>query len=290
MDSLPIRPSDASNRQYVSTDEINDLHTPVYKNLELFAAEGKDPNHRIVEVFGSSIAITNAGFTVISHGSTYETPIAAQALEFVSDNIGDALNGVGAHEITIKGLNENWERQTVVISTHATDGTQAVPIPSTWLRVFEASVTKSGAYATLATRSHLGTINIRYAGGGSIWASILFSDIAHGKTQIGAYTIPKGETGYLDSINVHTETNKDKAVNVFAFKREGANIITPPYSAMKAFTEIIGVDGSVRVEKKTWQSGFPAYTDLGFLALKTTAGTANCSIDTQLLLVKDDLT
>jgi hypothetical protein len=121
-----------------------------------------------------------------------------------------------------------------------------------------------------------------------VWATIINIDIPHGQTQIGAYTVPKGETAYIGEVTVHTETNKP--INIFGFRRDGANIITPPFTSMRAFTELIGIEGSEQVAKKAWQGPFLEYTDFGYLGKKTVAGTASASIDFEILLIKNDPT
>jgi hypothetical protein len=285
-DNIGVRPNTSGASVQVVTDELNGIHYPVYKDVGLNAAEEKDKNYRVVNKFGSSLAITELGFTVISHGEAYQVPTVAQSLEFVSDSAADALSGAGMWELTIEGLDSLWARQTVSVASHATDGTIVVAIPGIWLRVFRAKVSLSGTYATLIAPSHVGNITIRGAGAGAVWAKIINTDIPHGQTQIGAYTVPAGETAYIGEVTAHTESNKP--VNVFGFKREGANIITPPYSSMRAFTEIIGIEGSEPVSKKTWVGPFPEYTDFGYLAKRANVGTASCSIDFEILLVKNE--
>ena len=287
LDNVPIEPSEHHNKVDIAVDNINGLLYPVYKDIGLVAAEGKDSNHRIVNKFGSSLIVDDSGFSVISQSGTYQVPTSAQSLEFVSDNVGDALNGIGLWEITIEGLGANWELQTKVMAAHVTDGTIAVAIDGTWLRIFRAHISASGAYATLTTPSHIGNITIRSAGAGVVWAKIINTDISHGQTQIGAYTVPAGETAYIGETVVHTESNK--SINVFGFKREGANIVTPPFNTMRIFTKIINIEGSQPVSKKSWQGPFPAYTDIGYLAKRASAGIASASIDFEILLVKDSI-
>jgi hypothetical protein len=258
------------------------------KDFLLEVKKGNIDGHRIVDKFGSSLNVTNTGFTVISHGDVYQVPTTAQSLEFISDNAGDALNGAGMHELTIEGLDANWDLQTVSVAAHATDGTIAVAITGTWLRVFRAYVTKSGSYATLAVPSHLGNIDIQNSGAGVLWASIINTDIPHGQTQIAAYTVPAGEVAYLGETNISTEVLK--AVNVFGFRRPNSNDITTPFDgAMRSFTEVIGVEGGQSYASKTWKGPFDQYTDLGYLGKSTGAGTNSASIDFEILLIDRDL-
>jgi len=254
------------------------------KDFLLEVKKGLIDGHSVVDKFGSSIAVTNTAFTVIAHGEVYQVPTTAQSLEFVSDDTQDALDDVGMHELTIEGLDANWDLQTVSVAAHATDGLTAVPITGTWLRVFRAYVSKSGSYATLTTPSHVGNITVRNSGAGVTWAKIINTGIPHGQTQIGAYTVPRGKVAYLGETNVSTESNK--AVNVFGFRRPNANDITTTFDGtMRAFTEIIGIEGGQSYQSKTWKGAFDQYTDLGYLAQKTAAGTASASVDFEILLI-----
>jgi hypothetical protein len=246
--------------------------------------KGLVDGHRIVDKFGSSIAVTDASFVPIAHGEVYQVPTTAQSLEFVSDDTQDALDDVGMHELTIEGLDANWALQTVSMPAHATDGLTAVAITGTWLRVFRAYVSKSGAYATLTTPSHVGTITIRNSGAGVTWATIINTGIPHGQTQIAAYTVPAGEVAYLGETNISTETNK--AIDVFGFRRGDANDITTSYDGtMRSFTEVIGLEGGQSYSSKTWKGPFDQYSDMGYLAKRTAAGTASVSIDFEILLI-----
>lgn len=258
------------------------------EDLLLEVKKGNVAGHSIVDKFGSSVAITDAGFTVIAHGEVYQVPTTAQSLEFVSSDVGDALNGSGMFELTVHGLDANWNLQTIAVAAHATDGTIPVAITGTWLRVFRAYVSKSGTYASLTAPSHIGNISISNSGAGVLWAKIISNGIPHGQTQIAAFTIPKGKVGYLGETNISTETNK--AVNVFGFRRSNANDVTTPFDGvMRSFTEIVGVEGGQSYASKTWKGAFDQYTDLGYLAQRTSAGTASVSIDFEILLVDRDL-
>ncbi len=258
------------------------------KDFLLEVKKGNITGHSIIDKFGSSITVTNAGFTVIAHGELYQVPTTAQSIEFVSDNVGDALNGAGMFECTIHGLDANWGLQTEHVAAHATDGTIAVAIPGTWLRVFRAHISKSGTYASLTAPSHLGNINIQNAGAGVLWARIINTGIPHGQTQIGAFTVPEGKVAYLGETNISTETNK--AVDVFGFNRDNANDVTTPFDGtMRSFTEIIGIEGGQSYASKTWKGPFDRYTDLGYLAKRTSAGTASVSIDFEILLIDREL-
>ena len=287
-DQIQPPPSTTTEFKPIWIKWLFDLYKYVLANVTtdflLEVKKGNIEGHRIVDKFGSSIAVTDGGFTVVAHGEVYQVPTTAQSLEFVSDDAGDALNGVGMFELMIHGIDANWALQTESVAAHATDGTIAVAIPGTWLRVFRAHISKSGTYASLTAPSHLGNIDIQNAGAGVLWAKIINTGIPHGQTQIAAFTVPEGQVGYLGETNISTETNK--AIDVFGFKRDNANDITTPFDgAMRSFTEVIGLEGGQSYASKTWKGPFDQYTDLGYLAKRTQAGTASVSIDFEILLI-----
>lgn len=253
------------------------------QNFLLDVVTGIVPGHKIISKFGSNDNITEAAFTVVSHGGLYQTPITAQQLEVVSSDIGDALNGAGMRAITIEGLDANFELQTTTVSTHATDGTIAVAVPGTWVRVFRAYVSASGTYATQTSGSHIGIITIRNSSAGVTWAIIGNEGFPHGQTQISAYTVAKNKTAYIDGISINVETSKP--VNIFGFLRENANVVTAPYSAMRAFTELVGLESPINKSKKSWYGPFPECTDVGFLAKRLSTGIAGVTVDFEIMLI-----
>jgi len=126
---------------------------------------------KVVKKFGANASI-GTGLTPVCSAGVYPTPTSAVSLEFVSSSASDALNSTGAHEITVVGIAPDWTEQTVSTAAHATDGTTAVAITGTWLRIFRAYVSKSGVYASSSAASHVGTITVRVAGGGATYARL----------------------------------------------------------------------------------------------------------------------
>ena len=239
--------------------------------------------HSLVHKFGSSDNIGTA-LTVVCTGEVYPTPTSAVSLEFVGDAT-DALNQAGMHEITIQGLDANWLHQEEVVAAHATNGATAVAIPGTWLRVYRAWVSKSGSYASLGVPSHIAKITVRVAGGGASWLAIPIVDTGFGAAQslTGAYTIPKGKTGYL--LSHHVWIDSGKTVDIIFFKRPCADDVSSSYAgAMRVVTQAVGIDSSdIHFDPVSPGGGMVGPCDVGFLAKG--ASTPTVAVDFELLLV-----
>lgn len=242
-------------------------------------AKGNVPGHSIVHKFGHS----DVGTTLqpITFSGVYKTPTTAVALEFVSDDVNDTAAGTGAREITITGIGVNYDEITQVI---ATNGTTAVAIPISLLRLYEWYVSASGTYATQSAGSHVGTLIIRVASAGATWSAI--DDIAfpHGRSEIGVYTIPDGYRGYIIHQDIDVDSNKSAEITIF--KREGIDIITAPFTPMTVVSDYVGVSGHRPGFLKIPMNSFPARTDIGFMG-RIASGTADITVHFGILLIED---
>ncbi len=256
------------------------------KDFLIEVRKGNIEGHSIVHKFGHSDNITQGAWAIIAQSEVYKMPTSAVSLELVSGEAADNQAGVGARSLIVEGLDANYEYQTVVALTHATDGTNAVAISGTWTRVFRAYVLASGAYASVGTYSHVGALTIRTASAGATWVSIpLNLTLAIGQSLIGAYSVPVGKTAYLG--NIFNETETGKPVTIIGFLRQNIDIVTAPFSAMRTFSLFPGLDNGIEDIMKTWRDNLPEKTDIGFYARSTGATTQQVSIDFEILLVDD---
>ncbi len=256
------------------------------KDFLMEVRKGNIEGHSIIHKFGHSDNITQNAWSIIAEGEVYQTPTSAISLELVSGDAADNQAGVGARSLIVEGLDANYEYQTVVALTHATDGTNAVAISGTWTRVFRAYVLTSGAYATVTVYSHVGALTIRTASAGATWVSIpLNQGFAIGQSLIGAYSVPSGITAYLGNIFLETETGKP--VTIIGFLRQNIDIVTAPFSTLRTFSVFPGLDNGIDDAMNTWRDNLPGKTDVGFFARSTGATTEAVSIDFELLLVDD---
>ncbi|MCK4706802.1 MAG: hypothetical protein KAT90_15100, partial [Gammaproteobacteria bacterium] len=118
----------------------------------LDVARGLVPGHSLVHKFGAG-QVPNGTFAAITYTGIYPTPTTAQSLEFVSDDAQDGVGGTGAREVTICGIDANWERITQTIPTN---GIAAVAIPINFIRLCRWWVSSSGTYAATGSASQAG--------------------------------------------------------------------------------------------------------------------------------------
>lgn len=256
-------------------------HIPDLPYLEI--AKGRVPGHSIVHKFGAG-ALDNS-IKPISNDNTYPTPTAAVNLEFLSSSATDNASGIGAREITIDGIDENWNE---VIQTLVTNGTTPVALSTPLLRLFRWFVSSSGTYATELVGSHQGTLTIRVASAGAVWSTIGMTPWSVGQSQIGIYTIPIGKTAFMISKNIFVDSVK--AADVYFFQRKFADDVTVPFSGtMRLFQREIGVSGGYNLTSMAPKGPFVGPCDIGFMGV-VAAGTADVSVEFELLLIENQYT
>lgn len=243
----------------------------------------------VVHKFGRNEAV-GTSWEPVSFGGVYPCPTAAVSLEFVSAAAGDALNGVGMHELTVIGLNASWAEQTVTTAAHATDGTTAVAISGTWLRVYRAYVSQSGTYGNPGANSHVGDITIRVASAGATYATIdeangSDTDLARGQTEIGFYTVPTAKTAYISSWALTVEPGQTTQPTVALMQRPNADDVSSSFTgAWRTVWNAVAIDVPVAIRPATPIGPFVGPCDIGFIALGgATAATVECDFEILLL-------
>ena len=244
-------------------------------------AKGNVPNHSIVNKFGANDAV-GTSFVPISGGGVFATPSTITALEVLSsDNTNDIPAGTGARSVYIEGLGAGW---VMVGETLALNGTTAVPTVNSYFRITRMYVVTSGAYASTAGASHNSTLTLRVAGAGASWAIIApEGGFGLGQTEIGIYSVPDGSICYL--ISTHIDVEGAKVVDVLLYRREDADTVSAPYSAMKVLNVKRNVEGEHGV------NGSPLATiigpaDIGYMG-KISSGTAKVEVEFKLLCISN---
>ena len=264
------RASDGADVQDVYLDNLRDFFTEV--------SEGNITGYSLIHKFGASASI---GTTLlpVALANTYQTPTTATSLEFVSNSANDTASGTGARQITVIGIGADW---TEVSQTVTTNGTTAVALATPLLRLYRWYVSQSGTYATQSASSHVGTLTIRVAGGGTTWSQIPVTPFPMGQSQIGVYTIPLGKTAFLLSLDAYVSSSK--AVDVLVFQRPNANDITAPYTgAIRLVSQWAQVTGHLPVKYRSPRGPFVGPCDIGFMA-KTSVGTGSATVEFELIL------
>lgn len=245
-----------------------------------YVSTGKDPKAFIVFKFGTSENITT-NFTPVCADLVYMTPTTAEALEILSDNADDTVEGSGARVVTVEGIGDDFG----LLSEDVTmNGTTAVALSNQFRRVFRIVVKESGTYANQTTGSHAGTITVRGAGAGSTWGTInLKNGFPLGASLIGAYTVPAGYTAHIIHEEVFVDSNKN--VDLIFFRRENINDVTTPYSPMKATRVHLAKSADHTSASRTLGQAIPSMTDIGYMARGSSSPIVTLSFN--ILLIKE---
>ena len=280
-----FRSPSAPMNQRVGLDSDANMVRPTWTWMDI--ARGLQGGVSTILKFGRNSAV-GTSFVPVCLGGTYNTPqsTGATALRIkAGGDANDTAAGTGARVVEIEGLDENF---VFVEETITTNGTLAsAPTTTTFTRVFRAYVVESGTYASQSAASHAGQITIENAAGTEDWLYIDNSNFAKGQSEIGAYTIPAGKTGYVKLRDVSIDSGK--TVDIIFFQRGNADETAAPYTAMRAQSVVAGVAcGSIEsfglVEVPFGPYAGP--TDIGFMA-KVTSGTASVSVEFEIILVDE---
>ena len=201
-DAQAFRAQDTTNFEVVMiADEDGNPINSFGAASNIPIAGGQIAGYNYVHKFGANTDLANGSYEAIWDGnSAYPWATLDTAATTLTTN-ADVLNN-GA-EVTIQGLNENWELTTEVLTL---DGT-AQTTQTLWKRVFRAFCSGSQALGADFTLSKGAVV-------------VLKIQIAHQQTLMSVYTIPAGKSGYLFNLNVSTLKNEEITVRV-SFRQEG---------------------------------------------------------------------
>jgi hypothetical protein len=253
----------------------------LYPDFWMEVSRGTVPKYDVVHKFGRNPSVGTT-FEPITTLGTYWTPTAdnATTVRVKAGNANDAPGGTGARAVTITGIDANGDRITEEL---ATGGASAGPNSTqSFMRVDRLWVSESGTYATNTEESHAGDIVIENSAGTVDIAAISATGWARGQSQIGVYTIPAGQTGYIK--NAFISVDSTKTVDISLYKREGVTTTTAPFDAIRLLTEQNGVTGISQFSPSSPVNGLVGPCDIGFMA-KTSAGTASVTADFEIVLV-----
>lgn len=203
---------------------------------------GKVKGARIIHKFGQSDV--NSSFRPITDDNVYQTPTEAVSLK-INGAGADGPTGYGARVVVVEGLDGDFNFQSEEVTMAAST---FVTLANQYTRVFRMYVKESGIYSNILNpSSHGGAIQLRAVVGNTLWASIRnYEGIGLGASLIGGFTVPKGHTAHIIRSNFSIEDTRPLDLTYMA--RENADIVTEPYSALKAlglFRTTTSVDDTV---------------------------------------------
>jgi len=266
-------------------DYVYNSHRDYYKRVSDFGVDivkGEVPGHTVIHKFGRNSAVSSS-FVPICESGFFRTPTTNTALEVVSTDADDNASGAGARTIYYEGLQVQSGSLVVVSDVVELDGTTAVALPDSLIRLYRWYVASSGVYASQSVASHQGDISIQESGAGNVWSKIAINTFGRGQSQIGAYTVPTGYIAFMTDITSSVES--DKEAEILLFQRNGVLNTTAPYNPIRLVTEISSAKG---VQSINFSSPlkFEEETDMIFFA-KQKKGDSPATIDFTLYLVQN---
>jgi len=185
-------------------------------NYQLKVSQGEIEGKKTLYKFGYNGDVDQTEVTVRTDPAAIEFPDTSFTAYIKSSDPSDTINGTGAKKVVVSGLDQNYDEKSITVEL---DGTTNVKIgdDSSWIRIFRAFVSESGS-----SGSTVGTLTIGNSGETSVYAKI---EPGEDQTLIGAYTVPKGYTLYLDDITFTaalSQANKKIIVKV-QIKNFGTN-------------------------------------------------------------------
>ena len=230
----------------------------VQEPYELQVAKGQVVGAITVNKFGSNPDVGTTEETIWTNGGNITWPAAAFTAYIVSSDAADASAGTGARTVTVSGLDADYKVKTASVTLN---GTSAVAISGTWLRINRAFVTSSGTGGGAA-----GNITIQDVG-----ATVVYANLSAGnQTQMAVYTVPAGHTLYLDQITftAAVSTGSNSAVVKLDTRDFGSNTFRTRYIADLQSGELIN--------SLQYPIALPEKTDIEARAVMS-AGTASIS-------------
>lgn len=260
-----------------------------YGNLDWLTEikRGNVDGHRLVHKFGKNDAIATTP-TAVAVGGVYPMPVANASLELVSDDVNDTAAGSGARKVIVQGLALTGGVFVAQEETVTTNGTTAVALANSFIRVFRAWISESGTYAALGAASSPGTITIRATGGGATWLQIAeyVTGSSAGQSQTAFYTTPSATTSVLYAPLFTIENNK--AVTAWLFNRPNADDVATPFTGAWRMVQEWRAQQDIPGNMFTSMMPIAAFSgavDIGFLAA---VGVGTAAVSAEFWLVEID--
>ena len=280
-----FRQPNAPLNQPLGLDSDAILVRPTFSWLDV--SRGLVSGMSVVKKFGRNPSI-GTSFSPVCQGGIYRTPQVSAATTLrikAGGNTNDTAEGLGAREITLEGLDENFDLVSESIATNGSSASTATT--ATFTRLFRAYVSSVGTYASATAGSHYADIVIENSAGTEDWATIS-DDIGFpiAQSEIGSYSVPRNYTAYvfLDDFIIDTSKTSD----LIFFHRGGINETAAPYTSMRAKAVFAGIGQEVvTLQGKTIPFGpFTGPCDIGFMA-KVNTSTASVTCEFEIFLVQE---
>jgi hypothetical protein len=238
--------------------------------------KGEIPRHSMVHKFGRNDAIPNGSWEFINLLGNTSWPLSEPTTIriAVSGDPWDVVDGSGAREITVQGIDDSFNEVSETLDTSGA-GISANSETLFW-RVHRAWVSNVGVYGA----ANQADIDIEDSAGVS---DLIRIGSGEGQSQFCAWTVPINKTAYFLGLHAHVDTNKTADIRVFSrenIDNTGANIAS---KRLKLYFD--GVQGNMDYSPDGPDFVLPAKSDVWVEAYGDGQG-SEVSCDFELLVVE----
>lgn len=287
-DNVPITPGSGANiaadeilgvkyprsKMVLGADGVNDgdvsIDNPVPMVDHVAIRRGVVSKFSCEHKFGANPTVGNSPEFIWTLGGSYTFLSTASTLRVAAGgNANDDSAGNGARQITILGLDSNFNEITETVSLNGTSASD--PTVNSFIRVNRVFVSQMGT----SHSGNVGAITVESTAG-----SVAVAHIAtqKGQTEQMIYTVPAGKTAYIIQTNVYVSSNQD--ASVVLYRKDNADETAAPYSARRVVLSFSEVSGQATQPEPTTLGPFNEKTDIWMTgeASTTAAITANADI------------
>ena len=245
-------------------------------------AKGSLDNYKYVNKFGRAIGFGTSIVDINDQATpgVYTWLQAEDTVNVVSSAASDAAGGAGARTIIVQGLDGDFDEVEEEITL---DGANPVTSTQKFIRVHRAYIGDTGSYAKTNAGTQTGNITVTDTTSGGV--QIYLNGVLRvGQSFVARYTIPRNWTGYLFDANATARSLK--ATSFFLWRREGADVVSAPYTPKRAIDARTGIVSQIFA---TWEIPIklPEKTDIWMSAQGDAAG-SDATGGFTILLVRNE--
>ena len=225
--------------------------------FELQVARGQISYHKTNFKFGFNSDIDDALETVWAQGGLYTYLSTASTLYISSSSTADTAAGTGARNVTVSGLDADWNEVSVTVDLNGYTGVQ-LGTASNWIRVNRIIVNTAGTGGQNAGVLYVGTEATPTLGvPTNKYATVAIGD---NQTLMCVWTVPAGYTAYLTQTDVTVATTQNN-------KYCTTSIVARPYGAVFQVKDRFVKAESSHTQAYTFPLKFTEKTDIEVRAI-----------------------
>lgn len=192
---------------------------------------------------------------------------AAETLDVSSDSADDTFTGVGARQLILIGLDDNFDAIQEIINL---DGVSTVTTTNSFLRLNTCRVIAAGTYGGTGTGSNVGAITIESSSTNNLEAVIgeyVSASVPHGQMLNSHFCTPRRTRSVIrNSVVIHTKAAQP--VDIFLMSRvNDLDLSGAPFGSTRivaVFPEVVGTSlidvntpPHVREKADVWFAAMP---------------------------------